>query len=278
MIGVDAALDLSQLEQEYLLHAMATALAVEHPRQLFLWSQGPLRALLPHQVMVTLAFGLDDNVLQVECQHSAVLEPELRRRLSDREHGLALRLVRHCGAALALPVMLDGAVATPAAAGQGAGQAARRALQAELAELGFANALVHGSGSGRLPGGASAVVLFGLPENGAEQARRYAAVLALLLPQLHWVLQRLLQQQAEARAVVLARPVSAREAEILHWVREGKSNDEIGLILGISGLTVKNHLQRLYRLLGVSNRTHAIARCAALRLFERPLAPLARAA
>lgn len=274
MIGVDAALDLSQLEQEYLLHAMATALAVEHPRQLFLWSQGPLRALLPHQVMVTLAFGPDDNVLQVECQHSAVLAPELRRRLSDQEHGLALRLVRDCGAALALPVMLDGAVANPAAAGQ----AARRALQAELVELGFANALVHGSGSGRLPGGASAVVLFGLPENGAEQARRYAAVLALLLPQLHWVLQRLLQQQAEARAVVLARPVSAREAEILHWVREGKSNDEIGLILGISGLTVKNHLQRLYRLLGVSNRTHAIARCAALRLFERPLAPLARAA
>ena len=56
----------------------------------------------------------------------------------------------------------------------------------------------------------------------------------------------------------------------MHWVREGKTNDEIGQILGISGLTVKNHLQRLYRLLGVSNRTHAIARGAALRLFEQP--------
>lgn len=281
MIGVDAALDLSQLEQEYLLHAMATALAVEHPRQLFLWSQGPLRALLPHQVMVTLAFGPADNVLQVECQHSVVLGPELRRRLSDGEDGLALRLVRHCSVTLALPAMLEGATgpgcvtgAAHRAGGNPVPAVVQAALTAELAELGFANALVHGSGGGRLPGGASAVVLFGLPESGVEQARRYAGVLALLLPQLHWMLQKLLQQQADARAFVLARPVSAREAEILHWVREGKSNDEIGQILGISGLTVKNHLQRLYRLLGVSNRTHAIARCAALRLFERPLTPL----
>jgi len=31
---------------------------------------------------------------------------------------------------------------------------------------------------------------------------------------------------------------------------------------------VKNHLQRIYKALGVSNRTHALARCLALRLLE----------
>jgi DNA-binding CsgD family transcriptional regulator len=41
----------------------------------------------------------------------------------------------------------------------------------------------------------------------------------------------------------------------------------VGCILGISAATVKNHLQRIYRTLGVSNRAHALARCSALRLL-----------
>jgi DNA-binding CsgD family transcriptional regulator len=32
------------------------------------------------------------------------------------------------------------------------------------------------------------------------------------------------------------------------------------MILGISAMTVKNHLQRVYRVLGVSTRAHAVAR------------------
>jgi DNA-binding CsgD family transcriptional regulator len=51
-------------------------------------------------------------------------------------------------------------------------------------------------------------------------------------------------------------------------VREGKSNFEVGCILGISAMTVKNHLQRIYKALGVSNRTHALSRCLALGLLD----------
>nr|GEU28028.1 hypothetical protein [Tanacetum cinerariifolium] len=40
---------LSQREQEYLLHAIETAPPVDHARQFYLWTQGPLQALLPHQ-------------------------------------------------------------------------------------------------------------------------------------------------------------------------------------------------------------------------------------
>ena len=68
---------------------------------------------------------------------------------------------------------------------------------------------------------------------------------------------------------MLARPLSAREAAIMGWLQAGKSNREIGQILDISALTVKNHLQRIYRLLGVANRAHALARCLELRLLGR---------
>lgn len=260
---------LSKLEQEYLLHAIEAALPLQDARQFFLWTQGPLQALLPHQVMVCLQFGTQDELLHVECQHSTVLDTQLRHRLSHREDGLALRLARHCRQHGRLPAMLDaGPGADPLKAGQGLA-----GFQGELRELGLENMLMHGSE--RLPGGATFFVLFGLPH---RPRPRHAYFLQLLLPYLHLSLQRISRQQAQARAGTLARPVSAREAEILHWVREGKSNEEIGLILGISGLTVKNHLQRLYRLLGVSNRAQAIARGMALQIFDRPPQPLIRAA
>lgn len=54
--------------------------------------------------------------------------------------------------------------------------------------------------------------------------------------------------------------LSSRELEILEWVRKGKTNQEIGAILDISAFTVKNHLQRVFKKLDVINRAQAVAR------------------
>jgi transcriptional regulator EpsA len=51
--------------------------------------------------------------------------------------------------------------------------------------------------------------------------------------------------------------LSAREVEILNWVKIGKSNAEIGLILKISIHTVKNHIQKILKKLDVGNRIQA---------------------
>lgn len=51
--------------------------------------------------------------------------------------------------------------------------------------------------------------------------------------------------------------LSTREIEILEWVRNGKTNIEIGMILDISSFTVKNHLQRIFKKINVSNRAQA---------------------
>lgn len=53
--------------------------------------------------------------------------------------------------------------------------------------------------------------------------------------------------------------LSDRETEILGWVAQGKTNPEIGAILGISPRTVQKHLQHVYCRLGVENRHAAIA-------------------
>jgi DNA-binding CsgD family transcriptional regulator len=52
--------------------------------------------------------------------------------------------------------------------------------------------------------------------------------------------------------------LSKRETEILGWIVQGKTNPEIGTILGISRRTVQKHLERIYVRLGVENRHAAM--------------------
>ena len=51
--------------------------------------------------------------------------------------------------------------------------------------------------------------------------------------------------------------LTVREHEILNWVREGKRDLEIGIILDISPRTVNHHLASIYHKLGVETRTAA---------------------
>ena len=52
--------------------------------------------------------------------------------------------------------------------------------------------------------------------------------------------------------------LSEREAEVLFWISEGKSNPEIALIIGAAAGTVKKHVENLLAKLGVENRAAAM--------------------
>jgi DNA-binding CsgD family transcriptional regulator len=54
-------------------------------------------------------------------------------------------------------------------------------------------------------------------------------------------------------------PLSPRELECLKWVLDGKSDTDIGGILGISHNTVHFHVERVKKKLGVRTRTQAAA-------------------
>jgi transcriptional regulator EpsA len=244
---------LSRLEQEYLLRTIEAGVRVASLHGLFLWTQGQLQALLPHAVLACMQFAPGGALLRIECVHGTVLAPGMLAALAGRRDGLAPRIARHCMGGGHLPALFD-------AGAEGEGLALDN-FRAELEALGFDSVLAHGTG--QTAAGASMFALFGLP---MRPSARHAYFLELLVPHLHLALGRLPLHGGSAAAP--ARSLSAREAEIVGWLREGKSNDEMGQILGISGLTVKNHLQRIYRTLGVSNRAHALARCMELRLLD----------
>lgn len=48
-----------------------------------------------------------------------------------------------------------------------------------------------------------------------------------------------------------------REAEVLLWVAQGKSNPEISVILGAAEKTIKVHLAHIFEKLGVDGRNAA---------------------
>jgi transcriptional regulator EpsA len=88
-------------------------------------------------------------------------------------------------------------------------------------------------------------------------------LLRLLVPHLHLALVRvrdgLLAQEGATRTQAL----SERQQHVLHWLRLGKTNPEIAMILQTTESNVKYHLREIFRKLGVSNRTHAVTQVVA---------------
>ena len=58
-------------------------------------------------------------------------------------------------------------------------------------------------------------------------------------------------------AMMLGFKLTARETEVLHWVARGKTNRDIGDILGTSPRTVTKHMEHILPKLGVETRTAA---------------------
>jgi DNA-binding NarL/FixJ family response regulator len=66
--------------------------------------------------------------------------------------------------------------------------------------------------------------------------------------------------QAQTQQALAQRfQLTEREVEVLQWVSCGKTNRDIGDILGLSPRTVNKHLEHVYVKLGVETRTAAAA-------------------
>jgi CheY-like chemotaxis protein/DNA-binding CsgD family transcriptional regulator len=71
------------------------------------------------------------------------------------------------------------------------------------------------------------------------------------------IVMREVSDTAVIEAIGLSFKLTPKEAEVLYWVVKGKTNKDIGDILGSSPMTVKKHLERIFIKLGVETRTAA---------------------
>jgi DNA-binding CsgD family transcriptional regulator len=60
--------------------------------------------------------------------------------------------------------------------------------------------------------------------------------------------------------------LTPREAEVLLWISRGKSNHDIGIILGAKTATICKHVEHIFSKLNVENRTSAAI--VALEMFS----------
>ena len=80
-------------------------------------------------------------------------------------------------------------------------------------------------------------------------------IMNALIPHLHQALVRIYR----ALKTDIPSYLTEREMEIVHWVKEGKTNWEISMILNISERTVKFHMDNVKGKLGAVSKPHAIA-------------------
>src|SRR2546421_10885 len=127
--------------------------------------------------------------------------------------------------------------------------------------------LVHGIHDAE--GRAISLFIFACRPGSAGQRQAY--LVQLLAPSLHaaWVRTQLTKRAESGGDKAAGGSVlTVRELDILKWIYLGKSNFEIGAILKISPLTVKNHVQKILRKLNVVNRTQAIGKSLELRILN----------
>lgn len=79
-------------------------------------------------------------------------------------------------------------------------------------------------------------------------------IMEFLAPHLHQALVRIYRESQAP-----GEPLSKREMEVMRWIKEGKTNWEISMILNISERTVKFHVQNIEKKLNAVNKAHAIA-------------------
>jgi transcriptional regulator EpsA len=228
---------------------------VQTRTQFFMWSQGALQGFIAHNRLYCAYGDISKMRFKYETFSSEVDCKKTEKTVSDPVNGLLPRIMDDWLHSSSEPRMFSSV---------GDNQVGRRQLLSDMRNCRFENAIAHGVKEIQGEFG-SFFVFAGLP---ASPSPRDAYLLQLLVPHLHLALHRMRSHEAlgtpmAQQSVAL---LSKREIQVLHWVKNGKTNQEISQILSISPPTVKNHLQKIMRKLNVTNRAQAVGKSATLRL------------
>lgn len=122
----------------------------------------------------------------------------------------------------------------------------------------LAEDLLHKHFPQRIPG----TLPPGLNQGGVLVARRFSEQGRDDLQM--WVLEE--RGDPPGPVVLMKLGLTAREAEVLYWIAQGKSNPDIAVILGSSVRTVHKHVEHIFQKLGLETRNAATL--AALELLR----------
>ena len=245
------------LEIESLVLNLDASLRVHARHHFFTWTQGLLQNLVKHELLICALRDGEPMSLRVDGFASPPVEPALFIELFRRDTSLVPHLIKMWEDNHFQPVICETGSGSPFAGSAFAG---------ELTRIGANAVIAHGTYDvfGKLAS------FFAFACQSTSVGPRQTYFVELVVPFLHlaWVRSQINRPSESAGANPAGvRLLTSREQEILRWIHVGKSNIEIGAILGISPLTVKNHVQKILRKLNVRNRTQAVGKGLALRIL-----------
>ena len=249
-----AATDFLQIESIVL--NLDASLRVHARAHFFSWTQGLLQSLIRHELLIcTLCLG-KPPAFRADGFSMTTPDPTTVSDIFLRDTSVAPALLKAWEERRYQPVVID---ISTAALGCGA-------FSREAERLGGTQLLAHGvhDADGR------ALTLFTFACRPGSVGPRQIYLAQLLAPALHaaWVRTQLQRAPSAVEKASGQSVLTVREQDILKWIYLGKSNFEIGAILKISPLTVKNHVQKILRKLNVVNRTQAIGKALELRILN----------
>lgn len=247
-------------DRDRLINVLQSATKVLKPSQFFAWAQGPLQALLPHEIMICgMAEGADQELRLRYFTATRYFKSEQFEAACNPRNGLISQVVSHWKSTqqpCLVPPPPEGMPCDPQ-------------WEALLQRLELRNMAAHGQLS---PQG-SLSAWFGFFRV-ADMDQHTAMVLELLLPCITATYARMLSHeadasgQAKAMSNTISNTLSRRETQVLELVRDGCSNLEIAEHLAISAMTAKNHVQNIRVKLKVRTRGQAVAECLRLGIIR----------
>ena len=216
-------------------------MAVRRHYDLFLWLQGEIQHYLPHEIMLAAWGDFHSNLIRhdivsaligVRTQYSDITS------LSPLLQGLFNRWIELGRMPYELSVGETGFLLE------------EPALQCPLglASQGMQSILIHGTSDQRGQHDCLYIIFC----SGKKFATSSFAAFNILLPLLDSALGKIVplplhDQPGQPLSNSRINRMSRREIEIMNWIKEGKTNSEIGAILGISTFTVTTQLRSILK-------------------------------
>jgi transcriptional regulator EpsA len=248
----------SPVEVESLTLNLDASLRVRARHQFFSWTQGSLQSLIEHEVLMCALRDGAQALFHVDSFTTLPVEPAHFNDLFRRDVSLVPHIIKTWEENCCQAAICEAGDGSPFSGS---------AFARELRRIGADRILAHGTHDAA--GQVTSFFIFAC-RTGTVSARQ-AYLVELMVPSLHlaWMRSQVnWQTRSTGVKPAAAGLLTARELEILEWIYRGKSNIEIGMILKISPLTVKNHVQKILRRLDVLNRTQAVGKALALRILN----------
>jgi len=251
---------LNQRDLEHLIFTIETSLKVNKRFQFFLWAQGALQEFIPHETLLCAYGDIDQLKFSHEIFSKVQLSKQVEKEMGEPIDGVLPRLIGKWLRNGRNPYLLNSEQTSSDVRGSCDGKA-----DFALSSYMYNHVVAHGAKE-ILGEFGSFFAFLSLP---VPPGPRESYIVEMLMPYLHMALHRMLANEKLSgdQEAVLDSVLSKREIQVLQWVRDGKTNQEIGQILDISPLTVKNHVQKILRKLNVNNRTQAVVKGVAARLL-----------